>query len=303
MVNIPVKFKRVAAAFDEVARVTSCESSGSEHTADLSDLVNSFFEREIREQRGGDQETDDWSEINDDSESNTQDFEFEYKEPLKKLFDRGNEAVERSIKAEVETALAEVAGGENSSPDFKRRVMTQLRSRGFDAGLCKSKWEKTNLNPSGNYEYIDVNAGGSRYIVEVFLAGKFTIARPADCYASLLDVFPAIFVGKPDELKQVVKLMCRAIRKSMKLAELKVPPWRRLSYMQAKWFGSHKRTTNEIPLRKASENAWYMGGNRSVGFVPVPMGVSSNCRGDFAAKSGGRIGNLTAALNQKEMLL
>ncbi|PIN25433.1 hypothetical protein CDL12_01824 [Handroanthus impetiginosus] len=128
------------------------------------------FHKRTRTNRTSKSNVDDLSEINDEAESNSPDFEFKYKEPLNKLFDRENDAVERSIQEEVEIALGEVVDGENSSPDFKRRLMTWLRSRGFDAGLCKSKWEKTNLNPSGNYEYIDVNTGGSRYIVEVFLA-------------------------------------------------------------------------------------------------------------------------------------
>lgn len=135
MVNIPVKFKRVAAAFDEMSRVRSCESSGSEHSADLSDLVNSFFEREIREQRTSEEDGDqdrNGNEIDDDeSESNSPDFEFQ--DSLRKLFDRENDCVKRSIRAEVEKAL-EVVGDRNSSPEFKRRLMAQLRSNGFDAG-------------------------------------------------------------------------------------------------------------------------------------------------------------------------
>lgn len=144
-----------------------------------------------------------------------------------------------------------------------------------------------------------MNSGETRYIVEVFLAGEFTIARPTGCYASLLDVFPPIFVGKPEELKQVVTRMSRAIRKSLKSVDLNVPPWRRLSCMQAKWFGSYKRTTNEIPRAKAYKE---LAGNRLVGFAaPVKVaGVSSFCREDFAAKNGVRIGNLAAALNQNE---
>ncbi|CAA0806795.1 Plant basic secretory protein (BSP) family protein [Striga hermonthica] len=55
-------------------------------------------------------------------------------------------------------------------------------------------------------EYADVNAdaasGGGRYIVVVFLAGEFTIWRPTDGYSSLLETFPAIFVAKPNELRQ-----------------------------------------------------------------------------------------------------
>ncbi|KAK6149691.1 hypothetical protein DH2020_017216 [Rehmannia glutinosa] len=295
----------MAAAFDEMARVRSYESSGSEHSADLSDLVNSFFEREISDQRRNDEDQVelgvDVDEINDDeNESNSSDH-FEFQDSLKKIFDRENDAVKSRIHAEVEAAVEEVAANENSSPEFKRRLMAQLRSRGFDAGLCKLKWEKNGRNPSGNYEYIDVNAGGgSRYIIEVFLAGEFTIARPTNRYASLLDNFPPIYVGKPEELKQVVKLMCKAVRKSMKIGDLNVPPWRRLGYMQAKWFGSYKRTINEIPRRKASEN---LAGNRLVGFVPVKGATSSYCRDEFAAKNRVRIGNLAAALSQKEMLL
>lgn len=161
-------------------------------------------------------------------------------------------------------------------------------------GLCKSKWEKNGRNPSGNYEYVDINAGGNRYIIEVSLAGEFTIARPTGRYASLLDVFPPIFVGKPEELKQVVRVMCRAIRESLKSMELSVPPWRCLAYTQAKWFGSYKRTIKEIPSLKVLKD---LGWDRLVGFVPV-RSASVYCREDFAAKTTVRSGNLDAILNR-----
>ncbi|KAL1537278.1 hypothetical protein AAHA92_29810 [Salvia divinorum] len=299
MVNIPARFGRVAAAFDEMSRDRSFESSGSEHSADLSDLVNSFFEREIREQRiGGDGDRDgNQVEIDDDEfESNSQDSGFH--DCLSKLFDRDDDGVGRSISTAVEEAL-EVIGGRDSSPEFNRRLMARLRSSGFDAGICKSKWEKSDGQPSGSYEYIDVNAGGSRYIVEVSLAGKFTIARPTAAYAALLDGFPAIFVGRSEEMKQVVKQMSKAIRKSMKSVELNVPPWRRLSYLQAKWSGSYKRTTNEIPRAAAFDG---LGGSKLVGFAAAPP-VLFVCREDFAARHGVRVGNLTAAFNNEEVLL
>ncbi|XP_042028499.1 uncharacterized protein LOC121775485 [Salvia splendens] len=133
MVNIPARFGRMAAAFDEMSRDRSFESSGSEHSADLSDLVNSFFEREIREQRiGGDGDRNgNQVEIDDDEfESNSQDSGFH--DCLSKLFDR-DDSVGRSISTAVEKAL-EVVGGEDSSPEFNRRLMALLRSSGFDAG-------------------------------------------------------------------------------------------------------------------------------------------------------------------------
>ncbi|KAG6418990.1 hypothetical protein SASPL_121198 [Salvia splendens] len=300
MVNIPVRFKRVAAAFDEMSRDRSFESSGSEHSADLSDLVNSFFEREIREQRiivGGDGDGggDDEIEIDEDeSGSNSQDSRIH--DSLRKIFDLGDG---RSISIAVEKAL-EVVGDNDSSLEFKRRLMARLRSSGFDAGICKSKWEKSGSKPWGNYEYIDVNAGGIRYVVEVSLADKFIIARPTAAYAAMLDEFPAIFVGKPEEMKQLVRQMSKAIRKSLKSVGLNVPPWRRLSYMQAKWFGSYKRTTNEISRAEAFKD---LGGKRLVGFATAAAPDLSFCRKDFAAKHGIRVGNLAAVLNNHEMLL
>ncbi|KAL0321089.1 UNVERIFIED_CONTAM: hypothetical protein Sradi_5370400 [Sesamum radiatum] len=251
MMRIPVKFERVAAAFGEAGRVRSCESSGSEHSADLSDLVNSFFEREIREQRKREDHQVDFGKVDDDDddevESNSRDFES--RDSLKDLFKFENDAVKRSVHAEVEKAYREIGGGKSSSPDFNRRLMSRLRSAGLDAGLCKSKWEKNGRCPPGNYEYVDVNTGGAR-----------------------------------------------AVKRSMKSVGIHVPPWRRPAYMQSKWFGSYKRTTNEIPSWKGP-TVGGGAGKKTVGFAAVE-GIRFYCREDFAAKNGVRIGNLA-----KEMLL
>lgn len=171
----------------------------------------------------------------------------------------------------------------------------------FSAGLCKSKWGKTGRFPAGHYEYIDINISGKRYIIEVLLSREFEIARPTDQYASLLDVFPAIFVGEVEELKQVVRLVCRAIKSSMKSTDMHVPPWRRNGYMQSKWFGTYKRTTNEVPTGKAETHGKALAGKRSVGFDAFPA-IPYYCRDDFTiSKAGLRIGHLTAALKGNGM--
>lgn len=108
--------------------------------------------------------------------------------------------------------------------------------------------EKLQSFPAGDHEYIDVNLGGNRYIVEIFLAREFEIARPTSKYTSLLNKIPEIFVGNLEEMKEMVKLMCCAMKESMKMRNMHVPPWRRFRYMQAKWFGSYKRTTNHKVL-------------------------------------------------------
>ncbi|KAL3519389.1 hypothetical protein ACH5RR_017538 [Cinchona calisaya] len=320
MAKIPVRFKRVAAVFDEEARARLYESSGSEHNSaetltDLSYLVNSFLEND-HHGRVDDQENDHAADkVESSSERNCSDSEI--KDSLKRLFDFQVDEVKRNILVGVENALRELGNNsivDSSSVDFKRRLMARLRERGFDAGLCKSKWEKVGHCPSGDYEYIDVYASGTRYFIEVSLAKEFTIARPTECYAALLNIFPQIFVGKQDDLKQVNRLMCNAIKKSMKKMDIHVPPWRRSSYMQAKWFSSYKRTFNEAskilqqqqPFDHSDveeEEKLRMRRKISIGFVPLPP-ISFPCREDFSTKlvGGFRVGNLAAALNDNSIL-
>ncbi|KAI5414505.1 hypothetical protein KIW84_040126 [Lathyrus oleraceus] len=262
--NIPMRFRRL------------CESSGSEHSAedstDLSDLVKSFMEKNSLKE-------DSVVHENDDGEFEWYDYS-EKKEILQEIFgDADDDNVKEKIRREVEVAI-ELVAGDKSSPEFKRLVMSRLRERGFDAGLCKTRWERNRKFPSGDYEYIDVNYGGNRYIVEISLMAEFEIARPIDQYASLLDVFPFVFVGKVEELKKVVRLMCTAIKDSMKTMEMHTPPWRRNSYMQAKWFNPYKRTTNEVAATR-----------KSFGFEAY------NCRENFGSKRALKYGNLTAAFN------
>ncbi|OWM85607.1 hypothetical protein CDL15_Pgr029030 [Punica granatum] len=103
---------------------------------------------------------------------------------------------------------------------------------------------KTGQRPAGDYQDIDViNANGQRYIVAVHLAAIFKIARPREQFTSMLGLFPLIFVGQREELKKLVRVMSDAMKQSMKRSELSMPPWRS-EYMQSKWFGSYKRTTN-----------------------------------------------------------
>ncbi|KAB2600859.1 hypothetical protein D8674_001864 [Pyrus ussuriensis x Pyrus communis] len=295
-----VRFQRVAAAFDEVSRVRLCESSGSEYSAagesfaDLSDLVKSFIERGDLGESGGDRDgvrNDEESEGGDWSDSET-------KNSLERLFEVKGDDLKKTIADEVEVALAGI-GDDKSSRGFKRRLMTHLRYKGFDAGLCKSKWVKSSLFPAGDYEFVDVNLKGTRYVVEPSLVGQFEIARPTTRYTSLLEVFPNTFVGEVDELKKIVRLMCTAIKKSMKSVDMPMPPWRRNGYMQAKWFGSYKRTTNAVaPLAAANtaleSNHGFGGVKKSMRLEALPT-KSYYCRGDFASKDGLRVGRLTAA--------
>lgn len=319
MEKMPARFKRVAAAFDEVvARVKPCESSsGSEHSpedsADLFDLVESFIEREgklIMEENNGNNDNKINSEVEKEGNSVMEsgywsDEDGDTMDTLKSLlgFDgyAGGDDDEKQKILEDITEFACHISSDSPSISFKRQLMNLLRRKGFDAGLCKSKWERFGRNPSGEHEYIDVNINGTRYIVEIFLAGEFTIARPTTKYLSLLGVFPQIFVRKPETLKQIVRLMCNAMRESMKSKGMHVAPWRRNGYMQAKWFSHYRRTVNETSAKSMDAGGDENAKNRSVGFNPsrLPAGsaISYHCKDDFASRVGMRVGFLTRAFN------
>ncbi|XP_052181530.1 uncharacterized protein LOC127794467 [Diospyros lotus] len=304
MGKIPaVKFKSFAEAFGEIARARVCESSGSEHspesTMDLSDLVKSFMEREYREEDKQDDD-EDRGKGPDGSESESFCLDSDLRDTLCKLLNCEDDEARRNLLSETEEAYGII--GNDSSSGFKRRLMTRLREKGFDAGLCKSKWERIGRNvPSGSYEYIDVNVAGNRYIIDVCLAGEFEIARATGGYTSLLEIFPPIFVGKVQDLKQAVRLMCDAIKNSMKSAGMHVPPWRRFRYMQAKWFGPYKRTLLEVSIEKGSDREATGGKRRSVGFVatstqqPKPINYHYYCREDFGRRAGLKEGQLAQA--------
>jgi hypothetical protein len=141
-----------------------------------------------------------------------------------------------------------------------------------------------------------VNVSGKRYIVEVFLAGEFIIARPTGHYTELLQVVPRVYIGKPEEVKQIVRLMCNAMRESMKGVGMPVAPWRRYGYMEAKWFGHYKRTTNGVPSRRKGTKSDHevISARRVAGFEPLPVRVY-HCKDDLARKGGSGVSHLTAA--------
>lgn len=146
---------------------------------------------------------------------------------------------------------------------------------------------------------MDVKVDGNRYIVEVFLVGEFDIARPTSQYVSLLKAFPQIYVGKVEEVKKIVRVMCIAMRESMKSKDMHIPPWRRNGYMQAKWFGSYKRTTNEVPTKRQLDPQ-NPNLKKSIGFeANLPVKITYNCRGEFGRRinNGLKVGHLSAAFD------
>jgi uncharacterized protein (TIGR01615 family) len=88
-----------------------------------------------------------------------------------------------------------------------------------------------------------------RFFVDIDFRAQFEIARPTDEYNALLQKIPNLFVGRADKLCGIIKIMCDAARRSLKERGMCIPPWRKYRYMQAKWLGSYKRTTNPAASR------------------------------------------------------
>lgn len=144
MVKVPTRFKKITAAFDDVARARLCESSGSEHSAaesnsdaDLSDLVDSFLQ--ITDDRnkdvvvgfkdivegGGDRDGTVESELGcyDDNC-----IEAQNKEILMSLIS-DQDASKHMILQVMQMALCNSAISSSH-----RRTMSFLRHKGLDAG-------------------------------------------------------------------------------------------------------------------------------------------------------------------------
>ncbi|KAF0926851.1 hypothetical protein E2562_027665 [Oryza meyeriana var. granulata] len=177
-------------------------------------------------------------------------------------------------------------GEERKRSSLKRRLMMRLRKDGYDASLCRSSWVATTEHPGGDYEYIDVLVSGhgvdtsSRLIVDVDFRSQFQLARPAPWYAHLSSRLPPVFVGPPEKLRQAVALLCMAAQRSLRESGLHVPPWRRSSYVQAKWLPccSVALPPGEAPAAVAN------GGGHAV--VQWSVGKETRRRGGGTRRSG-----------------
>jgi uncharacterized protein (TIGR01615 family) len=141
---------------------------------------------------------------------------------------------------------------DEAAPDSstRRAVMNHLRAAGYNAAICKSRWDHAGGFPGGDYEYIDVvfetktGKKSERILIDTDFRTQFEIARPTKQYNAVVQGLAAIFVGREDRLQQIVNLMSDAVKASLKKRGMPLPPWRKPEYMRAKWFSSYKRTTN-----------------------------------------------------------
>lgn len=148
---------------------------------------------------------------------------------------------ERNLLADT-SAIIERNNKTCERKDDMRKIVTDgLIALGYDASVCKSKWEKSFSIPAGEYEYVDVIMEGERVIIDVDFRSEFEIARSTSSYKSILQCLPSIFVGKSDRLLQIVWIASEAARQSLKTKGMHIAPWRHSEYMKSKWLGPYTR--------------------------------------------------------------
>lgn len=228
-------------------------SSGSEHEGEesspgFSDLLFCFAEGD-----GGD-------ELQENGEEEEGEFSAAWEtaqgveDAVRVMLNNDGDLFRGVLTVHVTKAVEMYACCLNSSKQILRRnVMGFLRGLGYNAAICKTKWESSGGLTAGNHEFIDVlrsdsaSSSSTRYLVGLDFEAEFQIARPTKHYERLVQSMPTTFVGKPEQLKQILKTMSDAARRSLKSRGLHIPPWRKHRFMLNKWLGSYKRTTNPLP--------------------------------------------------------
>ncbi|KAF0912763.1 hypothetical protein E2562_019001 [Oryza meyeriana var. granulata] len=173
-------------------------------------------------------------------------------ETLKGLVQSASVA-ERNLLADASRIAERCGKSYEGKAECRRAVADGLRALGYDAAVCRSRWEKTSSYPAGEHEYIDAVVGEEvRLIVEVDFRSEFEVARSTKAYRAALQALPPLFVGTPDRLGQIVAVVAEAARQSLKKKGLHFPPWRKPEYMRAKWLSPHVRCGDKVAAAPAT---------------------------------------------------
>ncbi|KAJ9547979.1 hypothetical protein OSB04_020522 [Centaurea solstitialis] len=251
-------------------------SSGSEHSgsgdvsssSSLSYLLNCFDVKEEEDETENDVNgEDDQLDGIDQSQNNDSDSDLEakFEAIISTLLNLNLDRFQNVLQTNVLKAREAFQFLNPNSQILNRNVMLFLRNLGYNAAICKTKWNSSGGLAAGSHEFIDVLRSDSvRYFIDLNFSGEFEIARETSQFRRFSQKLPAVFVGKSADLKTIVKSMSDEIRRSLKSRGLLLPPWRKNRFMQNKWFGPYRRTVNYTPANLLSA-------------FPVPVKNSVNC--------------------------
>lgn len=80
-----------------------------------------------------------------------------------------------------------------------------------------------------------------KFLMELEFRDQFKIAKACEEYHKLVSQLPEYYIGKPDHLNAIVRVVCDAAKKSMKEKKIHMGPWRKRSFMLMKWSGSSEQ--------------------------------------------------------------
>jgi uncharacterized protein (TIGR01615 family) len=251
-----------------------CTSSGSDHDASacLSGLVQAFLETEPEDGAARGLAATKGAEYDSD-EADAPRRAAAAAASVRELLDPPAEEDVFRIRLAAAATEAEAALRPHGAA-FRRALTRRLRAAGYDAGVCKSRWDASGGVTAGTYEYVDVvaaapaAAGGAkatRYIVDADFRAGLEVARATAEYAAVVAAVPATpVVAREESVGRAVRVASDAARRSLRAQGLHVPPWRKTRYMLAKWLGPYKRSTAAAPPGTMS--------------VPPAAGVDVKCR-------------------------
>lgn len=104
----------------------------------------------------------------------------------------------------------------------------------------------------------DNNSGVSeRLVIDIDFRSHFEIARAVDSYDRILNSLPVVYVGSLARLKQFLGIMEDATRSSLRENSMPLPPWRSLTYLQAKWLSPYERYTHSEGIINISNDSCF----------------------------------------------
>lgn len=194
----------------------STTSSGSEHDASacLSGLVQAFLETENSAALEEDHPAPKGSGAADDDGSSASAAAAAAAAAMRELLDppAAEDPFRIRLAAAVSAALeAEGSHGHVHGAALRRAMVRRLRAAGYDAGVCKSRWEASGGGlTAGAHEYVDVvfspsAAPSTRYIVDPEFRAGMEVAR-ATASAPAMAVLTAAPAGM-----MVEGVKCRAV--------------------------------------------------------------------------------------------
>ncbi|CAI9778687.1 unnamed protein product [Fraxinus pennsylvanica] len=237
---------------------TGYASSGSEHNAQVDDHVISpslsglLFGFTLDDAGESSPEVNESDSKTDPSMHDSSEVNLEL---IKRIMQGERDAFEVGLLGVVLKSLEVFSSVKSNRQILRRNVMAFLRDKGYNAAICKTKWERSGGLTAGNYEFIDVVLSDSkRYFIDLDFASEFVIARPTNFYENLLQYLPRVYVGKTEDLKKILKVTSDAAKQSLKSKGLHLPPWRKNRFMQNKWLGPYQRTTSHFPVKFSSSS-------------------------------------------------